>query len=148
MQKLLTLLGFLASSAYANNLNLFAGSNIGADEAGLAAAEYVIPCVAELGPFFEWSRDTGTPDNRYNLGLVGRLPTPWLGFFVDARASYNWNTAPIPIGSRNGFSFEPGIGYRLVGKVVDIMPRIGFNAVHQNDDLTVVNLRIGVAFVY
>jgi hypothetical protein len=147
MKKWLALLCLLASPAYSNNLNIFAGSNIGSHEAGLAAAEYVIPFLAEVGPFFEWSRDSGTPDNRYTLGLMARLPTPWLNFFVDTRAGYNWNTAPIQIGSRNGFTFEPGIGYRFVGKVVDIMPRIGFNAVTQNDDLPVVNLSIGVAFV-
>jgi hypothetical protein len=147
MKKWFALLCLIATPAYSNNLNIFAGSNIGADEAGLVTAEYVIPMIAEVGPFVEWSRNTGTPDNRYTLGLIGRMPTPWFNFIVDVRAGYNWNTAPIPIGSRNGFSLEPGIGYRFVGKVIDIMPRIGFNAVTQNDDLPVVNLSIGLAFV-
>jgi hypothetical protein len=147
MKKWLALLCLLATPAYSNNLNVFGGSNIGSDEAGLIAAEYVLPFVAEVGPFLEWSRNTGTPDNRYNLGLVARFPTPWFNFFVDTRAGYNWNTAPISIGSRNGFILEPGVGYRFVGKVFDLMPRIGFNAVTQNDDLPTVNLSIALAFV-
>jgi hypothetical protein len=137
----------LSQTAHANNLNIFGGSNIGSNEAGLAVAEYVIPMIAEIGPFFEWSRDTGTPDNRFFLGGVARLPTPWLNFFLDTRLGYNWNTAPIPIAGQNGFNFELGIGYRLVGTVVDVMPRIGFNAIKSNNDLPVVNLSVGLAFV-
>jgi hypothetical protein len=141
------LMGCLTQGAYANNLNVFVGSNVGADEAGLATAELVFPYLAEMGPFVGWSRDSGTPDNRYNLGMVGRLPSPWLNFFIDVRLGYQWNSAPVEVSDRNGFNFEPGVGYRFVGRTVDIIPRVGFNAVTSNDDVPEVNLSVGFAFV-
>lgn len=134
-----------ASSAYAGSLNLFGGSNVGSNESGLAAAEYTVPMIVEIGPFFEWSRNTAAgTENRYFVGAVGRVPVPLLGFFGDVRVGYNWNSSPVDVSGRNGFMLEPGIGYRFATPVVSIMPRVGFNAVTSNSDLPTVNLSIGV----
>jgi hypothetical protein len=146
--KLITGMVFLASatsSAYAEHLNLFAGSNVGSNESGLAAAELTMPFVVEVGPFFEWSRNTAAgTENRYFVGAVGRVPVPFLGFFGDVRVGYNWNSSPVNVSGRDGFMLEPGVGYRFSTPVVDIMPRVGFNAVTSNSDLPTVNLSIGV----
>lgn len=133
-------------SAQAQNLNAFAGSNVRSNERGLIAAELVWPFIAEVGPFLEWSSSTSFGwENRYRMGFVGRITTPWLNFFVDARATYGWNsTSNYHLGG-SGPGLELGAGYRFNFPKIDLLPRIGVNAVTPNDDIPLFNLSIGIA---
>ena len=136
---------FMAPAVRADNLNVFVGSHLGAGETGLAAVEYTLPFIAELGLFSEWSRNSSVPENRYTVGLLARTTLPWLNFFVDTRLGYGWSSTLGTTSGGSGFDFEFGGGYRFTFDKFDLLPRVGLHVMTGPSDVPIANLSLGMA---